>query len=180
MAHRDQDPGNYKKTEGVARIICGEAACENGDIKLRNELLEQLDTVYHRPETSASGSMHNAGLSTYMKLRAVQARLLNSPRDWVNMMSKGVPEICFQGPLLASVPFPQVLVGKAWSHDGSGLELVLHNGAEPGDFTLDFERLKPGAQYKLNTGDTFQADNKGTAKASVKIDGRTVVIVERV
>ena len=55
-----------------------------------------------------------------------------------------------QGPILASVPGPDVLVTKARSHDGARLDLRLHRLA-PGasSESLRFEALTPGARYRL-------------------------------
>lgn len=90
------------------------------------------------------------------------------------MIQKGPPEQVFRGPVLDSVPFPDVLVAKAYSKDGQSVDLVLYNGKEPGAFPLQFTRLKAGATYKL--GDqTGKADAKGILKFDVVIDGRTAL-----
>lgn len=102
-------------------------------------------------------------------------------QDWNNMCTKGVPEVCFQGPLLAEAPFPEVLVAKAWSHDGVGMELVLYHGILEGDFTLRFERLQPSAEYQV-TGDiynTIRADDEGKGSVQVTISGRTCLFISR-
>jgi len=94
-------------------------------------------------------------------------------RDWLHMVTKGVPDHCFLGPLLEEVPFPEVLVAKAWSHDGVGLELVLYSGAKAGDFELVFRRLRPESVYIAAEDKYFCSDSKGNGRLVQRIDGRT-------
>jgi hypothetical protein len=74
---------------------------------------------------------------------------------------------------LEIAPFPEVLVAKAWSHDGKGLDLVLYNGQQPGDFELTFSRLCPGGKYQAIKGEGFTADSRGRATLVVGVNGRT-------
>ena len=84
----------------------------------------------------------------------------------------------FASPRL-QVPFPEVLVGKAYSHDGESVELVLYNGRKAGNFTLGFKNMKAGRAYRLGS-QTAVADHKGEAKLSVSIDGRTAITLRPV
>jgi hypothetical protein len=57
---------------------------------------------------------------------ALATELLSGPEDVHNTVSNGSPEHTFGGPLLAEAPYPEVIVAKASSDDGSGLDLVLY------------------------------------------------------
>ncbi|KAJ4351970.1 uncharacterized protein N0V89_007315 [Didymosphaeria variabile] len=53
---------------------------------------------------------------------------------------------------LADRKFPEVLevlVAKAYTHDGKSLELVLYNGKSDGKQKLGIERLTAGAKYTI-------------------------------
>jgi len=171
------DSGNYKAGEGCLRTIFAAAAAEFGDEKIRKECLDQVDNEYFPVMETPTGSLRNKGLSTIAQGTALRARLIKY-QDWTNMQTRGPPGNAHKGPLLASAPFPDVLVAKAYSHDGKGLELVLYDGASPGSFNLGFERLQPQKDYKLSTGQTIKADNDGKASVSVKVEGRTQVIIQ--
>ena len=94
------------------------------------------------------------------------------------MITKGPPPSVFKGPVLEEVPFPEVLVAKAWSHDGEGMEIVLYPGKESGKFQLGFNRLQPGEKYSLEgPAGTVPADasKDGQASFEVVVDGRTAL-----
>ena len=93
------------------------------------------------------------------------------------MIQEGPPEHIFKAPILDSVPFPEVLVAKAYSHDGESVEIVLYNGKAAGTFTLGFKQLKPGRKYKLGK-QTITADKEGRGSVNLAIDGRTAVTLE--
>lgn len=94
------------------------------------------------------------------------------------MMTVGPPSTALSGPLLTDCKFPDVLVAKAYSHDGQGLDLVLYNGNEAGVFDLGFERLLPGKKYLGQNGQEFTADSQGKAKIQAKLDGRTAIMIQ--
>jgi hypothetical protein len=170
------DPGNYKPGEGSIRAIFAAAAAEFGDEKLRTDLLKQLDTEYHPVFTTPSGSLKNKGLSTIEQGTALRARL-GRFQDWCKMIQKGPPEHIFQGPILDSVPFPEVLVAKAYSKDGESVDLVLYNGKSAGTFTLGFTKLKAGRKYKLGK-QSATADSSGCASFQTQVNGRTALKLE--
>jgi hypothetical protein len=170
------DPGNYKPGEGSIRSIFAAAAAEFGDEKLRLDLLKQLDEEYHPVFTTPSGAMKNKGLSTVEQGTALRARL-GRFQDWCKMIQKGPPEQVFQGPILDSVPFPEVLVAKAYSQDGESVDLVFYNGKAAGTFSLGFKNLKVGRKYKLGKL-TATADHAGCASFQTAIDGRTAMKLE--
>ena len=93
---------------------------------------------------------------------------------WSDVIQRGMPETAFTGPLLAECEYPKVIPAKATS-SGDDLELVLYNGAEPGEQRLKLERLKPDADYSINGEKTFKSDSNGQAELYVYLDGRTAL-----
>lgn len=74
------------------------------------------------------------------------------------------------GPLLASAPWPQVLVTEARSLDGRSLDLALrpheHPAGQP--VQLRFSQLDPGARYRLSgSGRASVAPPSRSGRASV-------------
>lgn len=171
------DPGNYRAGEGPLRAFIAASAAEFGDEKIRQEALEQLDNVYFPVETTKTGSLYNKGLSATTQVIALMARLVKQ-RDLANATLHGPSDEALSGPLLEDAPFPEVLVAKAYSVDGKKLDLVLYNGKEAGVFRLGFERLVPGKQYSLSTGDSITANRAGKASIELKISGRTQIVLE--
>lgn len=172
------DPGNYKAGEGVIRCLCAAAAAEFGDEETRVELLRQVDEEFHPIFMTKTGALKNKGVSTLEQGTTLRARL-GRYQDWTKMIQQGPPRQIFQGPVLDEVPFPEVLVAKAYSMDGESVDLVLYNGKEPGMFTLGFKRCKPGERYAL-MGQEKVVDTAGTVRFEVKIDGRTAGRLESV
>lgn len=92
------------------------------------------------------------------------------------MITKGPPENAFKGPILEDAPFPDILVAKAWSHDGEGMELIVYPGKDAGKFQLGFTRLKPGQRYFFDGASgkvSAEASKDGKASFEVSVDGRT-------
>ncbi|KAK5063078.1 hypothetical protein LTR84_005154 [Exophiala bonariae] len=171
------DPGNYKAGEGCIRAIFAAAAAEFGDEKIRKELLRQLDEDYHPVFATRTGALKNKGISTLEQGTALRGRL-GGYQDWTKMIQKGPEPNTLRGPILDEVPFPEVLVAKAYSQDGEGIDMVFYNGKEPGTFKLGFTRLKPGAAYHFGT-QTLTAAKDGTAQVQLAISGRTAVKLTR-
>jgi hypothetical protein len=94
--------------------------------------------------------------------------------DWKDIILRGPKQTAFTGPILADCKFPEVLVAKAVSHDGSDLDLVLYNGEEAGEQEIALERLRAGGAYIVKeSGYSFTADGEGKAVLKVRLDGRT-------
>lgn len=170
------DPGNYKTGEGSIRATYAASAAEFGDNRLRVDLLKQLDEEYYPVFTTKTGALKNKGLSTICQGAALRARM-GRFQDWCKMIQKGPPEHIFEGPILDSVAFPDVLVAKAYSQEGESMDLVLYNGKAAGTFPIGFTRLKPGRKYKL-VGEEKTASREGSAEWNVAIDGRTAMKLE--
>ena len=111
--------------------------------------------------------------------------LFSGPEDFRNTVNTGPPEHTFDGPLLAEAPYPEVIVAKAWSHDGSDLDLVLYPGQDGSTprVKLNLERLKKGGRYSISQGDSmqhFMADGQGSAVVEVLVRDRTPVMIQSV
>jgi hypothetical protein len=170
------DPGNYRAGEGPLRAFIAAIAAEFGDEKVRKEALEQPDNVYFPVEATKTGSLRNKGLSATTQVIALMARLVKQ-RDLANATPHGPSKEALSGPILEDAPFPEVLVAKADSEDGKKLDLVIYNGKEAGVFKLGFERLVPGQQYSVGTGESITANGSGKAFIDAKINGRTQIIL---
>jgi len=169
------DPGNYKGGIGALRAFIAGCAAEFGDESIRQDALEQLDTEFFPVEATESGALRNKGLSATAQVVALMARLMRH-QDLANATLHGPDPVAMSGPILAEAKFPDVLVSKAYSHDGKGLDVVLYPGKAAGVFKLRFERLERGKTYDIG-GKRVQADGQGRASVDVKIDGRTPVMV---
>lgn len=100
-------------------------------------------------------------------------------QDLANATLHGPDPVAMTGPVLSDVNFPDVLVAKAYSHEGKGLDMVLYPGKAAGTFTLGFDRLQAGKKYDV-AGRKMTADGEGKANVDIKIDGRTPVILSLV
>lgn len=170
------DPGNYKPGLGAIRALFAAAAAEFGDEAICKEMLRQLDEQYHPVFETKTKALKNKGLSTIEQGTALRGRM-GSFQDWVQMVTIGPPENVKSGPILTGISFPDVLVAKAYSHDGEGLDMVFYPGNVPGDFELTFERLHPGVPYVID-GKTIIASKLGAISTNVRIEGRTAVILK--
>lgn len=170
------DPGNYKSGRGFVRNSMASVASEYGDYKIRNELVRQMDEEHFPVYETKTGALKNKGLSTLGQCSGLRGRL-GARGDWLRLLTEGPPAQCFRAPILEEVPFPEVLVAKAYSNDGKSVELVLYNGKQSGVFELGFKNMQPGKLYKLQ-GDVVKANEGGEACFSVQIDGRTAVVLE--
>jgi hypothetical protein len=166
------DPGNYRGGEGALRAFIAGCAAEFGDEKVREDALEELDSTYFPVEATPSGAFYNKGLSATTQVVALMARLMRY-QDLANATLHGPEPNAMKGPLLSDCKFPEVLVAKAYSHDGQSLDLVLYNGKAAGKQQLTFERLKPSTPYRLSNDVVFASDKQGKGTVEVILDGRT-------
>ena len=86
----------------------------------------------------------------------------------------------YDGPVLSSAPHPQVLVTYANGRDGE-LCLTLEPTEGPGSFPLTFERLRPNADYVIESnGSRFKTSEAGTGGANIELTGRVTTVVRPV
>lgn len=89
-------------------------------------------------------------------------------------MCQGPPKTALDGPVLSSVPYPGVLVAKAWSHTSSDLDLVLFPSDQNGSFEIGVEKLRPKGQYQIGP-EIVTADDKGCVRFTSEVKGRTQI-----
>jgi len=123
----------------------------------------------------ADGRRRYPKLSVYGNAQHVLARFgrQNAMREMIN---EDLPEAWRKGPILESVPYPEVLVAKAVS-DGRALDLVLLPGATHGRFTLWLSRLTPLHRYRLEgtVGQEISVGKDGCASIEVDLFERKVL-----
>lgn len=97
-------------------------------------------------------------------------------RVLTDMMTVGRPQAWTDGPRLAEIPHPDVLVAKAVS-DGAALDLVLYPGRGEGRFALRIDHLRPHSRYLAHGAVDAEvtSDAAGEAMLTVDLGGRSPV-----
>ena len=165
------DCGNYTFTGPAPYVQLLVAAAEHGDREVADAALRGLDRHHNR--STESGVLSYTKLSTFLGGLVAMGRIMQR-HDWRNLIHSGPPPETLRGPLLTDANYPDVQVARAWS-DGEDLSLVLYPGAGQGRQSIGFERLRPGASYRLRGcgEETIVADENGLAKVEVDLSGRT-------
>jgi len=172
-AYDRMDTGNYKKSEAGLYAQFLMLAREQGDEQVAQAILRRLDQDFGRVETD--GAVSYAKASNVNNATIIMGRLARQA-DMRNMVLNGPPATALAGPVLAEAAYPDVLVAKAYSHDGKSLELVLYPGRAEGKQTLHLARLIPGGRYSAG-GETITADADGKASFECLLSGRTAVTI---
>ncbi|KAH7047327.1 hypothetical protein B0J12DRAFT_575464 [Macrophomina phaseolina] len=167
------DPGNYKPSDMFIYGQLGVLAGEFGDEAVR------VACVRHMQKTAGTVTLpsgatrvrHDKGSDLVHSL-FTRAQFIGR-EDWKTTVMQGPPKVALDGPVLSSVPYPGVLVAKAWSYTGSDLDLVLYPSDERGIFKLGIEKLQPSRRYRISRETVVSADVRGCLKLSVNIEGRT-------
>jgi hypothetical protein len=167
------DTGNYRKTHLGAFAPVMWAAAEMGDTELYQLLAASLDR--QQPPADTDGRRWHDGLSTNMNAMLALARF-NPPGGHRALIATGPGEAVLNGPVLAGVSYPQVLVASTRT-DGSDLRLVLRPGDGPAPVQLGVERLVPRRRYRLHGAldDELTADDVGRLMIPVDLTGRTEI-----
>ncbi|KAF5625190.1 uncharacterized protein FTJAE_10087 [Fusarium tjaetaba] len=154
------DSGTYRPDPYAMYGFVAQAASEYGDQELSEAAINIAYKAYGTV-TTPTGAIalprEDNGPSTTTKMTILRAELLHG----------GELEA-----VVTKVPYPGVLVAKAYSHDSSDLDVVLYPSADSGRFSITVSRLRPGLKYK-GLEETVVADDNGDAVLSVMVDGRT-------
>ncbi len=167
------DAGNYRTghTASYGSILMG--AREFGDEEIAEAAQRSLDADCG--ETIEGGVRRYMGGSNLANISAATGRLMRTG-DFRRSFVEGPSEETLNGPVLTDVPYPEVLVARAFSH-GDDLELVLHPGEGASVQKIKIARLKPGQNYTVKGTDeaTVTADDNGEAHLNVALNGRTAI-----
>jgi hypothetical protein len=171
------DFGNYGR--GFTMIYGGllAPALEMGDTQFSTAILNAIEHDCGRH--SENGVLRYDG-SNLANATVFGARI-NRRDGFRETLLAGPTPAALRGPILTGIAYPDVLVAKARSNDGSDLDLVLHPGRASGVQNLTIERLQSDCVYRVTTGDSTQkiaADHHGRATFAVHLDGRTSVRIE--
>ena len=177
------DIGNYRRSRIGPYAAILMAAREMGD----NEV---FDAVYNSIEQKAIKHVEEEELiyrntSNFTHFMLAVAKF-GRPAAFHDLLRIGMPKVWQQGPMLAQVPYPQVLVYRAVS-DGQALELGLQaQHPQPGMHTcfLTLERLLPNRKYRIQgthqEENLFTASTNGSAQLQLKLHGRHSLLISPV
>jgi hypothetical protein len=170
------DFGNYAKGGLVmnsASLLS--SAREMGDNEIAQAVLNTLE--------AKGGLSREGGVLRYLRgsnlaNATLAAGWLGRRNGLQDLYNRKQDEGVLNGPLLAEVRYPDVLVARAVS-DGAGLNLVLYGTPDNSAHELGFERLRPGVTYSIaeRPGVRFTVDGTGCAKVPVDLSGRTVLTI---
>jgi hypothetical protein len=170
---KNVDFGNYTVSDAFALGGIYGSAREMGDVEVAEAALARIEAVEQR---HSDGSVYE-GRSTLFNATLALDRLL--PVDgWRTMITKPVGEAVRRGPVLSSVPYPQLLVTSAQS-DGDSLSAVLVPGLEAGRHTVTIERLRPG-RHSVRAGrerSTVEVGTDGRLNLPIEVHDRTELAI---
>ena len=147
-------------------------ALEYGDMELVNALRE-TEKMY-LSKSKEPGSFKFKDVNPLTTAYYAFSRI-SKKGYWSDVILRGMPETAFSGPILSDCSYPDVIPAKAASN-GDDLDLVLYNGAEPGEQRIRIERLRPNTRYSINgSGETFVSGADGCTDLNVYLSGRTEV-----
>ncbi len=169
------DGGNYSYGPLPPYAAMIGAAREVGEERLAQAALDEL--LDRLPPHVSEGGVRFDGASLSGTAQLGRA-LFGRKAGWLDAVTRGRPAAWDSGPVLATVPYPEVLVARAVS-DGARLELVLRTGTDPGRRALGLAQLEPGRDYDVTGAleSSVTAKRDGTATISVDLDGRAEVSV---
>jgi hypothetical protein len=172
ISGRGFDFGNYRSGFGGVYAAIMAVAREFGDNDLALAAWRGLEEDCGL--TEENGVRRFAKMSNLSNISAVVGQVRRSG-DFERAVLQGAPAQALKGPMLTGVSYPEVLVAKAISEDGSGLHIVLYPGAQMAKQRICFENLTPGVRYFL-TGSrqaTVIADSEGRVETELELTGRT-------
>jgi Linalool dehydratase/isomerase len=175
MAYDRVDTGNYRKGESGVHGQYLVLAQEMGDREVAEAIIRKFDKDFGRVESN--GVVAYTKASNLNNAVSVLGKLTRTG-DIRKCVNEGPGENCLKGPVLDTVSYPEVLVAKAYSSDGAGLELVVYPGTSQTRQTLAISRLQPNAVYAVSIGSEqsrLTTTANGTAELNCVMDGRTEI-----
>jgi Linalool dehydratase/isomerase len=162
------DTGNYGLARGAAYAGTAVAAVELGDAEVANLCLNALEKEH--PSVEIKGVTHRPKVSVWGHALEFLARC-NVANGLQHLVACTHTR---QHPIIAQVPYPQVLVAHA-RYQNNCLTAVFYNGAQAGLQRIVMANLTPHAHYQCQgaSTQTIFADANGEASLMLLIDGRT-------
>jgi hypothetical protein len=171
------DSGNYRQSllPGLSYLMM--AAREMGDDEVftaARSAIEREHSPVERESASPSGGttlVYDA--SPQVLAMGIAMGLFGRTDGFYDMVAKGRPQEWIDGPSIASVPYPHVMVARALT-DGTRLDAVFQPGTHGGTFDISLAQLKPGHKYAVigATTDSVTADSDGLAVVTVDLVDR--------
>jgi hypothetical protein len=164
------DTGNYRFSRASSYAATAAAAVEMGDVETAEALFSLLQTEY--PAVLHQHAAHRPGVSFWAHSAELMARV--GARD---AFRKLMMEDCgnSQGPRISAAPYPAVIPLRAVAGQGR-LDCVLYPGIQAGISEIGLSGLTPRGDYRWQGG-IFQADSYGTARLTLRLEGRTNLTV---
>lgn len=172
------DLGTMTKNPSMYCGLLEQLAAEYGD----QELLEAVEAV----ERTYLKASKNPGVLRYKDVAVINMAYLALSKwakqgDWYDTIHKGPGEAALKGPVLEDCAYPDVLVARAVSTDGSSLDLVLCSGSDKKKQMIQIARLAPLQDYLIEgMGQRIKADEKGSAAFQVNLEQRLRIRIRRV
>lgn len=168
------DFGNYRRNHSLAFAVISCSAGEMGDLEILAAAKQAMDED-NRPVLE-DGVLRYMGSSNMANVRVMRGQLARRD-DFARSLLLPPSEAIRTGPVLSEASYPDVLVAKAISTDGTSLDLVLRPGRGRGGQKIGFTRLQPGRRYSLGVAGgvphLLEADSNGRASTTVMLEGRT-------
>lgn len=172
------DAGNYRTGHAGAYGTYLVAAREFGDERLAQAALAGLE--HDCMPALEDGVFRYRKASNIANATAIMGSLMQTG-DFARTFSRGAPKLALAGPMIETMAYPDVLVGRAWS-DGSGLQATFYPGVRNGLQTIPLSQLEPGRKYRVTgaVDQLIEADSRGESSFAVNLSGRTEVSIEPV
>jgi hypothetical protein len=185
------DTGNYRQSDLPALAYLLMAAREMGDEEIYRAVRSAIDTDHAPVEREltddAKDRSHGSPFtgpalvydaSPQVFAMGIAMGLFGRTDGFYDMVAKGRPREWVDGPQIASVPYPHVMVARAVT-DGVRLDAVFRPGTEGGTFDIALAQLNPGGSYSVTgaTADTVIARADGTAEVTIDLGARVELTV---
>jgi hypothetical protein len=186
------DTGNYQQSELPRLSYLMMAAREMGDEEVFNAARSAIERDHAPVERELAPAAQSATLGSPFAGTALEYQaspqvfamgiamgLFGRTDGFYDMVAKGRPQEWIDGPYIASVPYPHVMVARAVT-DGIRLDAVLQPGTDGGTFEIALAQLKPGCRYAVTGAmtSTVTACADGTADITVDLRARAEITVQ--
>lgn len=172
------DLGTMTKNPSMYCGLLEQLACEYDDRELL-EAVEAVERQYLKPSK-------NPGVLRYKDVAVINMAYLCLSKwakggDWYDTIHKGPSKEALKGPILEDCAYPDVLVARAVSTDGTDLELVLSSGSEKKEQTIKLARFMKNQSYMVEgLNRIIQADGEGRMIIQLTLSERTELRIRRV